>query len=338
VGDYVVYRIAKPEETGLAGCVWTIFYQDVALDEGLSRWIQSKLFDGMSDSATKQISGVFVRFDPIALPNIRQTTNEQVWWIRTSQTPGGAERDPRFSLRGPTATIMLPIGNADDEVLVGDALLVDRGKVDAQPTPLSRWQSLQQALTNWQAARSLTTNPVNDHPDADLVLALDSRTVDNEWTWPTEVTLHHLVCVVAAIAVLPWYDFSQQLIEDVLDHWDEDKEIVQLEPEALETLRLACSLIPLEEQAMLLLSFARQNLSVLVNTPSSRWILLPAARNTFIVLGSVAFKVMRGDGKVTTGRPWDKVRGILVFTVESGGSGFTVRDNDGQQRFDLPTV
>lgn len=264
-----------------------------------------------------QISGVFVRFDPVALPNTRQTTNEQVWLIRTSKTPGGVERDPRFSLRGPTATIMLPIGNADDEVLVGDALLVDRGKVDAQPTPLSRWKSLQQALTNWQAARSLTTDAVNDHPDVDLVLALDSRVIDDEWRWPKEVTFHHLVRVVAAIAVLPWYDFSRQLIEDVLDRWDEDKEVVQLEPEALETLRLACSLIALDEQAMLLLSFARQSLSVLVNTPSSRWTLFPAAGNTFIVFGSAAFKVMRGDGKVTTGQSWDKVRGILVFTVES---------------------
>jgi hypothetical protein len=42
---------------------------------------------------------------------------------------------------------------------------------------------------------------------------------------------------------LPWYDFSRQLIEDVLDRWDKDKEVVQLEPEALETLRLACSLM-----------------------------------------------------------------------------------------------
>jgi hypothetical protein len=58
VGDYVVYRLTKPQETGLAGNVWTVLYQGGDLDEGLGRWIQSKLFDGMSDSATLQIPGV----------------------------------------------------------------------------------------------------------------------------------------------------------------------------------------------------------------------------------------------------------------------------------------
>jgi hypothetical protein len=64
----VVYRIAKPEETRLAGCVWTIFYQGVDLDEGLGWWIQSKLFDGLSDSVTMQISGVLFGSTPSHYP------------------------------------------------------------------------------------------------------------------------------------------------------------------------------------------------------------------------------------------------------------------------------
>ena len=35
------------------------------------------------------------------------------------------------------------------------------------------------------------------------MLALDSRVIDNEWAWPEEITFHHLVRVVAIIAVLP---------------------------------------------------------------------------------------------------------------------------------------
>ena len=52
LGDYMVYRIAKPWETRLASCLWTVLYQGANLNERSGHWILSKLFDGLSDSVT----------------------------------------------------------------------------------------------------------------------------------------------------------------------------------------------------------------------------------------------------------------------------------------------
>lgn len=108
-----------------------------------------------------------------------------------------------------------------------------------------------------------------------------------------------------------------------LSRCGESKE-VELEDNVKETLRLTCSLMLLNEQVMLLLSSARQSLQVIVNTLSNRWAVLPSVGNMFMVLDSSAFKVMKVNGKVTTGHSWEVISGILVFTAESGGFGLTV--------------